>query len=84
MYNLPLSVWMRSRYHLWKINDSRPVLGVQDNVELVKVAVDEAKASQLYYQLHEYTVQRGGVSHAVHLSAVWVVRGKERGGGGES
>ena len=76
--NIPLGIRVGSGDHLREVNDCWTVVGVQENVELVEVAVDETKASQLDYELHQNTVERGGVCYVVDLTAGRGKRERER------
>ncbi len=73
VYGSPHSVGVGSGDHLGEINNCGDVLIVNQDVELVKVAVYEPVASQLYDQLHQYAIEGRGVGHAVHLGAVCVL-----------
>lgn len=59
---------MSSGHHLGEVYDGWHVFAVQEDVELVEVAVYESVAGQLHNQLHQDTVKCGRVVQLVHLT----------------
>ena len=50
--SLPLGIGVGCGDHLWEVNDCWLVFGIQEDIELVKVTMDEAIAGQLDNEVH--------------------------------
>lgn len=55
--NLHLCIRMASRYHLWEIDNNWSVIISYDEVEFVKVTVDNSTASKTNNEIHQFVIQ---------------------------
>ena len=78
---LPFGIGVQCGHHLGEVNDCRVVLRVEEDVELVEVAMNEPVPSQLHYQLHQLAVHHGGLVKMVHLTTETTTRRSHHSGG---
>lgn len=59
---------MRSGHHLREVDHCYVIAVIKHQVELVKISMNKSMVGQFDYQLHDFTVQQGGILNLTHLT----------------